>query len=135
MRHPILIAVLLLSLVTAAGCGDSESGAGVSTTEETETSPTEAATTELVGSWHRAQRCAEMLTVFVEAGLAESHRDWLQGNFFGGEPGPAEGEPCGGAEGPLEHDHFITAAGAFGSHAENGEEVDGGDLGWSMMTP
>jgi hypothetical protein len=28
----------------------------------------------------------------------------------------------------LEHDHFFTAAGAFGSHDENGDEVDGGDF-------
>jgi hypothetical protein len=127
MGHRILIAVLLLSLVTAAGCGDSDSEADVTTTEGTQTSPTEAATTELVGSWHRAQSCAEMLAAFEEAGLAESHRDWLQGNFFGGEPGPAKGDPCAGAKGPEEHDHFFTADGAFGSHDQNGEEVDGGD--------
>ena len=28
----------------------------------------------------------------------------------------------------MEHDHFFTAAGAFGSHDENGEEVDSGDF-------
>jgi hypothetical protein len=35
---------------------------------------------------------------------------------------------CAGAEGPLEHDHFFTEAGAFGSHDENGEQVDEGDF-------
>lgn len=128
-RSALGIAVLLLSLVTAAACGDdSESGAGATPTEGTETSSTDVATPELIGSWHRAQTCAEMLAAFEEAGLAESHRGWLQGNFFGGEPGPKEGDLCAGAEGPLEHDHFFTAAGAFGSHDESGEEVDGGDL-------
>jgi hypothetical protein len=68
-----------------------------------------------------------MLAAFERAGLARSHRGWLQGNFFGGEEGPQSGEPCTGAEGPLEHDHYFTAEGEFGSHDENGEEVDGGD--------
>ena len=68
-----------------------------------------------------------MLAAFESAGLAGSHREWLQGNFFGGEPGPATGDPCVGAEGPLEHTHFFTAGGQFGSGDENGEEVDGGD--------
>jgi hypothetical protein len=68
-----------------------------------------------------------MLAAFEKAGLAESHRDWLQGNFYGGEPGLTGGDACKGARGPLERDHFFTAAGAFGSHDENGEEVDCGD--------
>jgi hypothetical protein len=68
-----------------------------------------------------------MLAAFEAAGLAESHRGWLQGNFFGGEEGPEGGDPCAGAAGPLEHDHFFTATFGFGSHDENGEVVDGGD--------
>ena len=123
------VALLLMSLMTAAGCGDdSESGAEAPTNEGTGLSSTEAATPELIGSWHRAQSCAEMLAAFDEAGLAESHRGWLQGNFYGRKPGPKEGDLCAGAEGPLEHDHFFTADGAFGSHDQNGEEVDGGDF-------
>jgi hypothetical protein len=129
MRHRVAIGALLLSLVAAVGCGDdSDSEADSTTTEETEASSTDSATTELIGSWHRAQSCAEMLAAFQQAGLAESHVEWLQRNFFGGEPGPTEGDVCEGALGPLEHDHFFTAAGAFGSHDENGEEVDSGDV-------
>ena len=115
---------------TVAACADDSTTTEppATSTEEPATSPsTEGPTTELIGSWHRAQTCAEMLAAFQEAGLAESHVGWLQGNFFGGEPGPASGDPCAGAEGPLEHDHFFTDAGAFGSHDENGEEVDHGD--------
>ncbi len=125
LRNRILTGVVLVSLTVAACADDS------TTTEPTEapatSSSTEGPTTELIGSWHRAQTCAEMLAAFQEAGLAESHVGWLQGNFFGGDPGPASGDPCAGAEGPLEHDHFFTDAGAFGSHDENGEEVDHGD--------
>jgi hypothetical protein len=121
-------AVLLLSFVAAAGCSDdSQTTAGATTPERTEPSSTDAGTPALIGSWHRAQTCAEMLAAFEEAGLAESHRGWLQGNFYGEEAGPKEGDLCAGAEGPLEHDHFFTADGAFGSHDQNGEEVDGGD--------
>jgi alpha/beta hydrolase family protein len=86
-----------------------------------------AAAATIVGTWHRAQSCEEMLAVFEAAGLAESHLGWLQGNFFGGGPGPTEGDVCAGAQGPLEHDHFFTDDGAFGSHDENGEQVDDGD--------
>lgn len=68
-----------------------------------------------------------MRTAFEAAGLAESHTGWLQGNFFGGEEGPAEGDPCAGAQGPLEHSHWFTETGEFGSHDHAGEEVDGGD--------
>ena len=81
----------------------------------------------IFGEWHRAQSCKEMLAAFERAGLAQSHRGWLQGNFFGGDEGPQSGDPCAGAEGPLEHDHFFTEQGEFGSHDENGEEVDSGD--------
>jgi hypothetical protein len=122
------IAGLLLTIVTAAGCGgNAESEVGITTTA-TVPSPTEKTTPELIGSWHRSQSCEEMLAAFEEAGLAESQRDWLQGNFFAEGTGPAEGDPCKGAKGPFEHDHFFTEGGEFGSHDQNGEEVDGGDF-------
>ena len=125
------IVLPLVALAAASGCGgDSGSGsdAGASSSGSTASSAsTSAATAGLVGTWHRAQTCAEMLTAFEEAGLAESHRDWLQGNFYGGQPGPKKGDPCSGAQGPLEHDHYFTAEGGFGSHDQDGEEVDSGD--------
>ena len=105
---------------TAASARDSVASTdGVATTV-----PSEAT---IVGSWHRAQSCEEMLEVFEAAGLAESHVGWLQGNFFGGGPGPSEGDACEGAQGPLEHSHFFTDEGAFGSHDQHGEQVDHGD--------
>lgn len=81
----------------------------------------------IVGYWHRAQTCEEMRSAFEAAGLAESHTGWLQGNFYGGEEGPAQGDPCAGAQGPLEHSHWFTETGGFGSQDEAGEDVDGGD--------
>jgi hypothetical protein len=129
MGRRVAIAALLLSLAAAVGCGDDfDSEADSTTTLETDALSTDIASTELIGSWHRAQTCAEMLAAFQQAGLAESQVEWLQGNFFGGEPGPTEGYVCQGAFGPLEHDHLFTAAGAFGSHDEAGEEVDSEDV-------
>jgi hypothetical protein len=84
-------------------------------------------TSAIVGSWHRAQTCQEMLTAFERAGLAESHADWLTGNFYGGSPAPSGGSTCAGARGPLEHAHAFTAAGAFTSHDEKHQQVDDGD--------
>ena len=143
MRGRTVIAMVVVSLTIAAGCGDdSDTASDVTTTAPVVTTPapvvttpapisqssTDSGTSELIGSWHRAQTCAEMLVAFQAAGLAESQIEWLQGNFFGGEPGPASGDPCDGAMGPLEHDHFFTSDGSFGSHDENGEEVDNGDF-------
>jgi hypothetical protein len=129
MRRRVAIAALLLTLTAAVGCGDDfDSEADSATTLETDASSADSASAELIGSWQRAQTCAVMLSAFQRAGLAESHTEWVQGNFFGGEPGPTEGDACEGALGPLEHDHFFTAAGAFGSHDEAGEEGDSGDV-------
>ena len=134
LKRRVVLLVFVLSAAVMVACGDdSDSEADATATEESAVSTTDSVTadsvtTELIGSWHRAQTCAEMLDAFQQAGLDESHVGWLQGNFFGGEPGPTEGDPCEGALGPLEHDHFFTADGEFGSHDENGEEVDSGDF-------
>ena len=124
--HRITGVVILAVGVACSGGADPEIPA-TTTEAATETTSTDGAT-PLIGSWHRGQTCEEMLAAFEEAGLAETHVGWLQGNFFGGEPGPTSGDVCEGAQGPLEHDHFFTTANAFGSHDENGEEVDGGDF-------
>jgi hypothetical protein len=128
---------IYLGALLISGCGapaatpsatPSPPAATVLPTALTPANPTAAAiTSPIVGSWHRAQTCEEMLAAFEAAGLAESHRDWMTGNFFGGQPGPTSGDPCAGAQGPLEHSHFFTAQAGFGSHDQNGEQVDEGD--------
>jgi len=132
MRRQTGIVVLAAALVVGTGaCGGDDDASDEPTTEDPSSTTSEPAPeieTELLGSWHRPQTCTEMLAAFEDAGLAESHRGWLQGNFYGGEPGPETGDPCAGAAGPLEHDHFFTATGGFGSHDENGDVVDGGDF-------
>lgn len=114
--------VIALTLVTVAGCGGDQPAESAKSAESAES-----VQDGLVGEWHRAQSCQQVLAAFEAAGLAESQRGWLQGNFFGGSPGPADGDPCAGADGPLEHDHYFTGDGRFGSHDENGEAVDDGD--------
>jgi hypothetical protein len=85
MRHGLVVAALLLILAAIVSCSDNSTPQADSTTmDETAASPTPASltpsgTTKLVGSWHRAQTCKEMLAAFEKAGIAESHRDWLQG--------------------------------------------------------
>lgn len=81
----------------------------------------------ILGYWHRAQSCEELLSAFEAASLHESHRGWLQGNFFAGAEGPTTGDACAGAKGPLEHSHWFTETGEFGSHDENRQQVDTGD--------
>jgi hypothetical protein len=132
LNKRIMTGLVLFGLAIGTGCSNdpetvSNETSTPTTSASTQTASTEGSATGLVGSWHRAQTCAEMLAAFESAGLAESHVGWLQGNFYGGEPGPTEGDPCAGANGPLQHDHFFTEDGMFGSHDENGEEVDGGD--------
>ncbi len=79
--HRITGVVILAVGVACSGGADPEIPA---TTTEAATETTSAdGTTPLIGSWHRAQTCEEMLAAFEEAGLAETHVGWLQGNFFG----------------------------------------------------
>jgi hypothetical protein len=132
MRHaPVVFACLILAIASGCATGStappaSQAASSSSSSPVQSEAPTEAVS-DIVGFWHRAQSCQEMLAAFERVGLAESHREWLQGNFYGGEPGPESGDPCAGAEGPLEHSHWLTADGEFGSHDQNAEVVDGGD--------
>ena len=124
-----VVAAMTLLSACAAGTEDAatDPAAGdASSTPSPSPSPS-AVASEIVGYWHRAQTCEELLAAFTTAGLAESHLGWVQGNFYGGAEGPTSGDVCAGAEGPLEHSHWFTEAGEFGSHDQNGEPVDGGD--------
>jgi hypothetical protein len=123
-------AVLVVVFVSACGPGAATSEPPSSTPSPTAAASSQApsVSSDIVGYWHRAQTCEELLAAFGAAGLAESHAGWLQANFFGGESGPTSGDPCAGAEGPLEHSHWFTPDGEFGSHDQDGAEVDFGDV-------
>ena len=68
---------------------------------------------DIVGTWHRKQTCEELRAAFEAAGLAASHVEWAN-------------ELCAETQVPTEHSHFFTVAGAFGSHDQNGQQVDDG---------
>jgi hypothetical protein len=77
--------------------------------------------------WRRTQSCDEMVAAFAAAGMLESQREWALGGFYPSGGIPTSGALCAGAVGPLQHDHFFTRAGAFGSLDEHGGQVDDGD--------
>jgi len=120
----VCIVLLAACSPQAAGLsGESSPSAGQTTTTAT-ASPEPAA---LIGVWTRTQDCAGQLTAFAEAGLAESHLDWVTGNWLpeGADPDPSD--PCHGARPAEEHSHFFTDDGGFGSYDDDGEQVDNGD--------
>jgi hypothetical protein len=120
VRSSARLAEIFLAVVLAA-CTSSGATSPVTLPPSIATSPSPAETAtskpiDIVGTWHRAQTCEEMRVAFETAGLAESHRAWITSS-----------DVCQGARGPLEHSHFFTATGGFGSHDENGDQVDDGD--------
>ena len=125
------VAAVVMVLSGCAGATgsteDSATNAPASSDGASPSASTSAISSEIVGDWHRAQTCQELAPAFEAAGLAVSHRGWLQGNFYGGAEGPSTGDVCAGAEGPLEHSHWFTETGEFGSHDQNGQDVDSGD--------
>ena len=129
-RLAVSLAAVVVLLSGCAGTADqstpSSPPASTAGTDHPTTAPS--ISSEIVGYWHRAQSCADLLEAFEVAGLAQSHRAWLQGNFYGGAEGPDSGDLCAGAEGPLEHSHWFTKTGEFGSHDETGKQVDNGDF-------
>jgi hypothetical protein len=50
---------------------------------------------------------------------------WMGGGAEGTGTDPAAADYCRGAKG-IEHSHFFTAAGRFGSYGLNGQQVDDG---------
>ena len=129
--HLASIAAVVIALsgcaVATGSTEDSATNPAASSDAASPSASTSAISSEIVGDWHRAQTCQELASAFEAAGLAVSHRGWLQGNFYGGAEGPSTGDVCAGAEGPLEHSHYFTETGEFGSHDQNGQDVDSGD--------
>ena len=80
----------------------------------------------VVGTWRRTQTCQQVLEAFRAAGL-ESQTRWINAGFFPESEAPTGGDLCEGAAGPLEHSHFFTRDGQFGSRDEGGRPVDDGD--------
>jgi hypothetical protein len=58
-------------VAAASGCSDDpdDSEAATTTNSEADTTTTTLVSTDLLGSWHRAQTCQEMAAAFETAGL------------------------------------------------------------------
>ena len=77
-------------------------------------SPTAARPSAIVGTWRRRQSCEELMAAFRSAGLLEAHLDWAEAL-------------CAETKLPTEHSHVFTDDGQFGSHDQDGQQVDEGD--------
>ena len=136
----------VLVVLSAAACGGaSPSGAAPSSAPVTTSSsaasppPTVAISTgalsaspalpqELIGTWTRTQSCREELAAFEAAGLAKAAGfEWVTGNWVP-NASPRSTGFCEGAVAPIEHSHFFTQEGEFGSRDEKGQQVDDGDF-------
>ncbi len=133
MRHRLVVAALLLILAAVVGCSDNSTPQADSTTiEETTAAPTAARRPRArrlswwgPGTGHKpVRRCWPRSK---KRALRNRTATGCRGTSTAASPGRLRATCAKGPRGPLEHDHFFTAAGAFGSHDENGEEVDGGD--------
>lgn len=114
------------------GCGSDDSSLGSSPAD---TSPTHTATamdrpSDLVGEWQRTTTCQDRVRALRKAGLGEFAAENAAGE--GWIPGVTSvdqlkdpKEPCQDAV-PLEHSHFFTADGLFGSRDAQGDQVDEG---------
>jgi hypothetical protein len=81
----------------------------------------------LVGVWSRIQDCAGQLAAFEAAGIAESHVEWIVGNWVGEGVEAEPSDVCADARPAEVHSHFFTADGEFGSYDATGGQVDDGD--------
>jgi hypothetical protein len=130
------IVVLLMASLVLASCAGATGSSALPAASTTAAPPSAPASAEgsvtavsLVGTWTRTQDCATMLAAFEAAGLAESHAEWIVGNWVG-DPAEVDWNPediCAAARGAEAHSHFFTADGEFGSLDAQGDVVDGGD--------
>ena len=137
-----LVATAALTLILAGCSGGAGPTTGVPSTPASTTIPASvpaataappsgtspsAGPSAIVGEWVRTAGCDEALAAFTEAGLSDQVPVWVVGNFVGEGASTAPGEECANARPAVPHSHFFTADGRFGSHDENGKDVDEGD--------
>jgi hypothetical protein len=122
----IASAVLAGAMLAVGGCGSSDEPSG-SATSTPSSPPSEPALSRLVGEWRRVNSCEAFVRAFAEAGLEDLAPEWLVGGgYFQRRRDIDDARPCRGAT-EVEHSHFFTEDGRFGSYDQNGDEVDHGD--------
>ena len=126
LNRAIASAAFAAAVLAVGGCGSSDepSGSATSTPSSRASEPTPS---PLVGEWRRVNSCEAFLRAFADAGLEDLAAEWLVGGgYFQRRRDIDEGRPCHGAT-EVEHSHFFTADGRFGSYDQHGDEVDHGD--------
>ena len=88
-----------------------------------------------MGEWKRVTTCEQRIAALTAADLEEFAAEHAAGEgWLPGITSPEQIEdptnPCKGAV-PLEHRHFFTAGGLFGSRIADGEQVDDGTYQYS----
>jgi hypothetical protein len=127
------IGLVCLAVLILAACGPNEDNPSVApSTASTSASPsaTTAPASTLVGEWQRLQKCSELESVLMKAGLHDALLEFVAGD--GWIPGVTKvsdikdpAHPCIGSV-DRKHSHFFTADGEFGSRDANGQQVDEG---------
>lgn len=124
MRVSRAVAALSGWLLTSslAACGASHGGATAAST------PSSPAVMTIVGQWTAQRDCHVLDQALLKAGLAAVAPAVLQDFFTQATPQQLakKSDICVGAGPAVTHSHFFTAAGAFGSLDENGQQVDDG---------
>ena len=135
MKLRTLLAALAVTLVLAAGCGDDSPGPKDTSARETSPgeTPTETETTSvepIVGEWQRVTTCQQRVKALRQEGLERYAAEQVAGDGF--IPGVTDksqikdpSRPCADAV-PMNHSHFFTEDGEFGSRDDAGMQVDDG---------
>jgi hypothetical protein len=126
MNRAIASAMLAGAVLAVSGCGSSDEPSEFAT--NTPSSPaSEPAASPLVGEWRRVNSCEAFVRAFADAGLEDLAPEWLVGGgYFQRRRDIDDARPCRGAT-EVEHSHYFTEDGRFGSYDQNGEQVDHGD--------
>lgn len=120
-------AVAALGLLALSGCGSETKPTRLRQTASMPPPAAKPTVSSLVGTWRRVNSCETFVRAFAGAGLQELAPEWLAGGGYFERAGEIDdAHPCRGAT-EVEHSHFFTKAGGFGSYDEKGEQVDDGD--------
>lgn len=127
MSRATRLALVVAVSIAAASCS---SGPTTQPTQPPGTpvpSATETPVDPLVGTWNRVNDCDTFVRTLEDAGLIALAPDVLVGGgYFTGVNQIDEADLCKGAT-EVEHSHFFTDSGGFGSNDETGAQVDDGD--------
>ena len=124
------LALCISTALIIAGCGSDGPTEPGSTSSNSSPGGSASPVAELIGTWERVTTCAEVVTIFEEAGLDKWIAETVVGNSFVPSVRKVSqlddpSDPCRGSV-TREHSHFFTESGEFGSLDWMGEQVDDG---------